>query len=145
MKRLSPNELDEIGRRLAEIGEEEERLRGQLKEQIGEFGFTPPRAEKSKRLEGSEYYFTLSSSSSTEVRDSEVERIAEACPASLFTQLFIKVTSYKLSKTANVLLSGTLPAEAPRNLRQMFAKAVKVSDGAPRLRIEKLAAASATA
>jgi uncharacterized protein YjeT (DUF2065 family) len=145
MKRLSPGELDEIARRLAEISEEEERLRGQLKEQITEFGFTPPRADKSKRIEGAVFAFTLSTSSTTEIRDTEVERIEAACPDSLFRQLFTKVTSYKLAKGATVLLSGTLPTEAPRNLRKMFAKAVKVSDGAQRLRVERLSAATATA
>jgi hypothetical protein len=37
--------------RSGEIELEEEKLRSKLQEQIEEFGFTPPRAEKSKRLE----------------------------------------------------------------------------------------------
>jgi hypothetical protein len=138
MKRLSTSELDKIGLRLTEIEEEDERLRGQLKEQIQEFGFSPPQSEKSKRLEGSDFRFTLSTSSSTEIRDAEVERIRDACPDSLFRKLFISVTKYKLAGGATTLLAGILPEEAPRNLRQLFSKAVIVSDGAARLRVEKL-------
>ena len=140
MKRLSVAELDKIGLRLTEIEEEDERLRGQLKEQIQEFGFSPPRSDKSKRIEGTAFRFTLSSSTSTEIRDAEVERIRDVCPDSLFQKLFIRVTRYKLASGATALLAGILPEEAPRNLRQLFSKAVIVSDGTPRLRAERLEA-----
>jgi hypothetical protein len=60
---------------LEEIGLAEENLRSKLQEQIEEFGFTPPRAEKSKRLEGSLYQFTVSRGITAEIKDAEVERI----------------------------------------------------------------------
>lgn len=143
MKRLSTSELDQIGLRLEEIAEEEERLRGDLKLQLEEFGFSPPRSEKSKRLETASYRFTLSSSSNTEIRDAEVERIRANCPNFLFQKLFVEVTKFKLASGATTLLAGTLPEEAPRNLRQMFSKAVVVTDGSSRLKVENLAEAAA--
>jgi hypothetical protein len=138
MKRLSQTDLDGIGSRLLELEAEKDRLNSQLKDQIEEFGSTPPRAEKSKRLQGSLFQFTLSTSTSTEVRDAEVERIRDACPAGIFSQLFIAVTKYKLAKGATMLLAGTLPEDAPRDLRRMFSRAVSVTEGSPRLRIERL-------
>jgi hypothetical protein len=75
VKRMTPQELDDAAVRLEEIGLEEEKLRSKLQERIEEFGFTPPRAEKSRRLEGSFYQFTVSRGLTTEVKDAEVERI----------------------------------------------------------------------
>lgn len=143
MRRLSTSELDKIGLRLEEIEEEEERLREDLKLQLGEFGFSPPRSEKSKRLETLKYRFTLSSSSNTEIRDAEVERIRANCPDFLFQKLFVEVTKFKLAGGATTLLAGTLPEEAPRNLRQLFSKAVVVTDGSLRLKVENLVEATA--
>jgi hypothetical protein len=143
MKRFSSDELDAIGQRLEELESETDRLRTQLFEQVREFGFTPPRAEKSKRLIGPVFTFTLSSSQSTEIHDSEIERIREACSDGLFWQLFLTVTTFKLATGATALLAGKLPEGAPRNLRQLFSRAVVLKEGAPRLRIEKAAAESA--
>jgi hypothetical protein len=94
MMRLSPWELDAAVARLERIGLEEKRLRSELLEQVTEFGFTRPRAEKSKRLLGNEFEFTLSRSQSTEIRDAEVEGIRTVCPSRLFGQLFLVVTKY---------------------------------------------------
>jgi hypothetical protein len=138
MQRLAPAKLDALGLRLEELAAEQEQIREQIKEQIENFGSIPPRAEKSKRVEGEQFRFTLSSSSRTEIRDADVERIKEACPKPLFSQLFIEVTKYKLAKTATMLLSATLPEDAPRNLRVMFQKAVQIVEDSPRLKIERV-------
>jgi hypothetical protein len=138
MRRLSPSDLDQLGQRLEEIAAEEEKIRAQLREQIENFGSVPPRAEKSRRIEAEEFRFTLSSSSRTEIRDADVERIREACSASLFSQLFVAVTKYKLAKSATMLLAATLPEDAPRNLRTMFQKAVQIVEDSPRLKIERI-------
>jgi hypothetical protein len=138
MRRLSLSDLDQLGQRLEEIAAEEEKIRAQLREQIENFGSVPPRAEKSRRIEAEEFRFTLSSSSRTEIRDADVERIKEACPASLFSQLFVAVTKYKLAKSATMLLAATLPEDAPRNLRTMFQKAVQIVEDSPRLKIERI-------
>lgn len=137
MKRMTPHDLDEAAGRLEQIGLEEEKLRSKLLEQIEEFGFTPPRAEKSKRLEGSLYQFTVSRGIATEIKDSEVEKIRQACPGTLFDRLFRSVTKYKLAEGATLVLASRLPVDAPRNLRMMFNRAVTTTESAPRLRIEK--------
>jgi len=144
MKRLSPGELDATAARLEALQAEEEGLRTKLQEQVNEFGFTPPRAEKSKRLTGEVYEFTVTRGLSTEVKDSEVERIRQVCPGALFDRLFRVVTKYKLTDGATLVLAGRLPADAPRNLRMMFNRAVETKETAPRLRIEKIEAEVST-
>ncbi len=57
---MTAEELDATAARLEEIRVEEENLRSKLQEQVEEFGFTPPRAEKSKRLAGALYQLTVS-------------------------------------------------------------------------------------
>lgn len=143
MRRLPASDLDALGLRLEEIAAEEEKIRAQIKEQIEAFGSIPPRAEKSRRLEAEEFRFTLSSSSRTEIRDADVLRIKEACPAPLFSQLFVEVTKYKLAKSATMLLAAKLPEGAPRNLRTMFSQAVQIVEDSPRLKIERIQAEAA--
>jgi hypothetical protein len=143
-KRMSESELDEAAQRLEEIRVEEDRLRAKLLEQVEEFGFTPPRAEKSKRVEGEIYQFTVSVGITTEIKDSEVERIREVCPGVLFDKLFKTVTRYKLADGATMLLASRLPVDAPRNLRLMFSRAVETKETSPRLRIEKIVAECST-
>ncbi len=138
MRRLPPSDLDALGLRLEAIALEEEQIRTRIREQITEFGSVPPRAEKSRRIESEQFRFTLSSSSRTEIKDAEVERIKEACPRPLFAKLFIEVTKYKLAKSATLLLAASLPEEAPRNLRALFAKAVQIIEDSPRLKIERV-------
>ncbi len=143
MKRLPPAELDAIAVRLEEIGLEEEGLRSQLLDQVEEFGFTPPRADKSKRIAGALYQFTVSRGITTEIKDAEVERIHQTCPSALFNRLFRTVTKFKLADSATQVLASRLPDYAPRNLRLMFSRAVETKETAPRLRIERIAAESA--
>jgi len=135
---MSPLELDDAAAKLEQIGLEEGILRSKLQEQIEEFGFTPPRAEKSKRLEGTLYQFTVSRGITTEIKDAEVERIRQACPGTLFDRLFRSVTKFKLAEGATLVLASRLPVDAPRNLRMLFNRAVTTTESAPRLRIEKL-------
>src|SRR3954463_12781404 len=92
MKKLSAIEIDELAERLQEIDAEADAIRDQLKEQIEAYGFIPPRAEKSKRVEGLAYRATVSVSSSTTVIDTEVAKIREACDESVFSVLFRTVT-----------------------------------------------------
>lgn len=138
MKRLSTAELDLRACRLEKLEQECEDIKDELKEQVMEFGSTPPRAEKSKRIATDRYQLTLSTSTSTEIKDGEVERIRIACDDGLFAQLFTEVKKYKLCASAMKLLAGPLPRGAPSNLRRLFAAAVVTKEGAPRLRIEKI-------
>lgn len=137
---MTPQELDSTASRLEEIGREEEVLRSKLQEQVEEFGFTPPRAEKSKRLEGALHQFTVTRGLTTEIKDTEVDRIRQVCPGALFDRLFKTVTKFKLADGATIALASRLPADAPRNLRLMFSRAVETKPTAPRLRIEKIEA-----
>src|SRR5258706_11241305 len=136
--RMSTGALDLAAARLEEIGLEEEKLRSELQEQVEEFGFTPPRADKSKRLHGIFYQFTLTVGLTTEVKDAEVERIRAVCPDGLFKKLFKTVTKYKLADGATLALAERLPEGAPRNLRMLFSKTVETKEAAPRLRVEKI-------
>ena len=136
--RMSADALDLAAARLEELGAEQERLRAELRQQVEEFGFTPPRADKSKRLLGIFYQFTLTVGLTTEVKDAEVEKIRQACPDALFKRLFKTVIRYKLADGATVALADPLSKGAPRNLRMMFSKAVETKEAAPRLRVEKI-------
>jgi hypothetical protein len=142
---MMAEELDVAAARLEQIHMEEEKLRSQLQEQVEEFGFTPPRAEKSKRLVGTLYEFTVSRGLTTEIKDSEVERIRQVCPGILFDRLFRTVTKFKLAEGATMVLASRLPADVPRNLRLMFSRAVETKETAPRLRIEKAECSMPTA
>jgi hypothetical protein len=137
--RMTADALDLAAARLEELGAEQERLRTELRQQIEEFGFTPPRADKSKRLHGTFYQFTLTVGLTTEVKDAEVESIAAVCPDALFKRLFKRVIRYKLADGASLALADPLTKGAPRNLRMMFSKAVETKETAPRLRVEKIA------
>ena len=130
--------------RLEQIALEEEKLRSKLQEQVEEFGFTPPRAEKSKRLISTLYQFTVSRGLTTEIKDVEVERIRQVCPGVLFDRLFRTVTKFKLAESATQVLASRLPEDAPRNLRLMFSRAVETKESSPRLRIEKAQAECTT-
>ena len=137
-KRMTADELDDAAIRLEEIGLEEERLRSKLLREVEQFGFTPPRAEKSKRLEGSAYQLTVSRGLTTDIKDSEVERIRQVCPGILFDSLFRTITKFKLADGATSVLARRLPADAPCNLRLRFGRAAETKETSPRLRIEKL-------
>jgi len=138
MKRPTAEELDQAAARLEQIGIEEGELRSQLQEWVEEFGFTPARAEKSKRLEGITYQFTVSRGFTTEVKDVEVEKIRQNCPGFLFDQLFKAITKFRPAEGAMQLLANRLPVDAPRNLRLWFSRAVETKETSPRLRIEKV-------
>jgi hypothetical protein len=141
---MTVEELDLAAARLEQIRREEATLRLKLQEQVGECGSTPPRAEKSKRLAGAIYQFTVSHVLTTEIKDAEVERIRQTCPGVLFDRLFRTVTKFKLADSATQVLASRLPADAPRNLGLMFSRAVENKETAPRLRIEQIVAECAT-
>ena len=140
MKRLTAEELDAKALRLEEIEAEAAELRSMLRDQVEEFGFAPPRSEKSKRLSGELYQFTVTRGVSVEIKDVEVERLRQVCPGTLFDRLFRTVAKFKLVEGASMVLASRLPVDAPRNLRRMFSRAVETVETAPRLRIEKVEA-----
>jgi hypothetical protein len=113
----------------------------QLLEMVKEHGTTPPRAEKSLRLEGDEWEVTVSEGQGVTVKKAAVEKIFKALKKAglhltFFRKLFKEETSYKLAKGAQSLMAQTLPEGAPSNLRKMFTDAVQIRDKAPRLTVE---------
>ncbi len=141
---MTAEELDLTATRLEDMRLEEANLRSKLQKQVEEFGFTPPRAEKSKRLAGTLYQLTVSRGLTTEIKDAEVERIRAACPDDLFGRLFQAVTKFKLTDGATLTLANPLPEDAPRNLRLMFSRAVETKETSLRLRIDKINVGCAT-
>jgi len=141
---MTAKELDNTVERLEEIRVEEEVLRSTLLEQVEAFGFSPARAEKSRRLETDLHQLTVTTGTTTEIKDTAVERIRLACPRGLFDQLFCMVTKWKLAPGATQILADRLPAGAPRHLRMWFNRAVIVKETGPRLRIEKVEAECST-
>jgi hypothetical protein len=108
---------------------------------VEQWGSTPPRAEKSKRLTGNDFQFTLSLGSSTEIKDAEVLRIKEVCAEEIFERLFRErrpSISYRKARSSS--WPALFQKAAPRNLRQLFARAFSVKPKAPSLTIKKLVA-----
>jgi len=138
MRRMSADQLDLQAVRLEKLEAEYDQLREELKAQVAEYGSTPARAEKSKRLTGNLYQFTVSEGSSTEIKDTEVLRLKEVCEPAVFEKLYREETVYKQSKGFQEFLAGTLPKNAPRNLRQLFARTYTVKPKGPSLTIKKL-------
>lgn len=137
--KLSVKALDELCDRRATLTEELKKLNATLQDQVQNHGFTPPRANKSKRLQGERWQMTVTIGTSTEIRDNVVEVIERACPAALFEKLFQKVTSYKLVAGATQLLAAPkLPEGAPKNLRTSFFKAVQTEPKAPSLSVKRI-------
>jgi hypothetical protein len=136
MSKLKDNELDAMVLNIRESEEQARLLRALLKEQVQEFGFCPPRAEKSKRLETAIYQLTVSVGTKVTLRDNEIEKIRQACEDEIFEHLFVSCTRYSLHKGALLYLSASLPKNAPRNLRQMFQCAVLLEEQTPSLKIE---------
>jgi hypothetical protein len=104
-------------------------------------GTTPPRAEKSLRIEGDEWEVTVSEGQSVSVKKAVVSKIFAALKRkglhlTFFRDLFTEEKTYKLAKGAQELMSKPLPAGAPSNLRKLFTEAVQIKDKAPRLTVE---------
>ncbi len=113
-------------------------INDKLKAQVETHGYTPAGAEKSKRIDGTKWQLTVSTGSTTEIRDAGVAAIEKSCPSDLFSKLFRRETKYKLVDGATMLLAGKLPAGAPSNLRKLFAAAVVVKTRAASLSVKLL-------
>ena len=109
MRHLTGGELDAKAIRLEEIEAEADALRSTLREQVEEFGFAPPRSERSKRLSGELYQFTVTRGVSVEIKDAEVSVLRQVCPGTHFERLFRVVTKFKLVEGAAQVLASRLP------------------------------------
>jgi hypothetical protein len=116
-------------------------LGDQLIEMTQRHGGTPPKAEKSLRIEGDDWIVTVSEGQSVTVKKAAVEKIftsLKRCGLHLtfFRDLFVAESTYKLQKGAQALMAKPLPSGAPSNLRKLFADAVQIKDKAPRLTVD---------
>lgn len=116
--------------------------RARLIELTREYGSTAPRAWKTRRLCGSDYEIRVSEAQEITVDMRAAMRVKHACIRSgtgrLFRRLFRKVETFILAPGAERLLDqARLPEDAPRNLRALFARAVRVRELAPHVEVGK--------
>jgi hypothetical protein len=112
----------------------------QLIEMTQLHGVTPPRAEKSLRIEGDEWEVTVSEGQSVSVNKTAAAKVLASLKRAglmpFFRKLFIVEAQYKLAKGAQALIALPLPKGAPSNLRKLLAAAVQIKDKAPRLTVD---------
>lgn len=115
-------------------------LGDQLITMVKAHGTTPPRAEKSLRLEGDEWEVTVAEGQSVSVNKAAAAKVLASLKRAglirFFRKLFTIETSYKLAKGAQALIAKPLPPGAPSNLRKLLAEAIQIKDKAPRLTVE---------
>lgn len=103
-------------------------------------GVTPPKAEKSLRIEGDDWEVTVSEGQSVSVNKAAAAKVLASLKRAglmaFFRKLFVVEAQYKLAKGAQALIALPLPKGAPSNLRKLLAQAVQIKDKAPRLTVE---------
>jgi|SRR5579884_395402 len=145
---LTAKEIDELAFKYDQLDAEIEKQKETLSRKKDELirltqthGTVPPRAVKSKRIEGEEWEVTVSMGQSVEINGNAVVKIRKALYAKrlvdFFARLFEKVESYKMVKGAQELMAKPLPPTAPRKLRQWFAEAVQINDKNPSLKVAR--------
>jgi hypothetical protein len=126
---------------LAVAEDEVKDLRKVIIARVKEEGSYPPRATKTRVLAGDEFELRVTEPTEISVDSKTAERIKAACLRAgvgrLFPKLFRRVETYTLAGGAEKLLNGKLPERAPRNLRGLFARAVRVKDLSPQVEVKK--------
>ena len=119
------------------------RHRQALIELVQEHGQYPPRATKTLALSGNEYELRVTTPIEVTVDTRKALNVRFACMNSgaggrLFRRLFKKIETFVLVQGADELINQPkLPERAPRNLRSLFARAVKIRELAPQLEVRK--------
>ncbi len=132
----------QLAAKAEQANEELGRFRLQLIELVKRDGAVPPRATKTKALAGNEYELRVSQPLEVSVDTGVAERIGtklrlHGC-GELFQKLFRTVETYVLADGAEKLIGRKLlPKRAPRNLRALFARAVRVRELTPQLEVRK--------
>jgi hypothetical protein len=113
---------------------------------IETYGYVPPNAEKSRRLDGVEMVATMTVGSSVEVKSDPVTklqlRLSHFKKPRVFKQLFSKTIKYSLVKDASTSLKlaiQTLPAEAQAEILVLFTSCFEVNTNTPSLKVETVA------
>jgi len=126
---LDQQNLDELRERIVKLV---------LKE-----GQAPARAAKTLALRGEEYELRVSRPVEISVDGKAALRLKLACARAgagrIFGRLFRKVETFVPVDGADRLMEK-VPARAPRNLRSLFARALRVRELAPQLEIRELKA-----
>jgi hypothetical protein len=106
---------------------------------ISEFGFSPDKAPKTKRLEGEEFYLDATFGQSTSVVKKNVDKFAEQLgqdgDQGFFPAFFITENSYIVSPEANTYL-GNISQKA----RNLFAKCLRTVQQKPKVNAESKSA-----
>jgi hypothetical protein len=114
--------------------------RAELLELVHQFGSTPPKADKSKRVEGNLWQVTAQYGHSITVDDVAADRLLEACVSSLgpkkggrfFHRIFQSSIRYSLCEGAYELIASSSVAD---KMRSLFSAAVKIVPKAPALKV----------
>jgi len=119
-----------------------DQLRDRLLELVERHGHVPARSTKTRALIGEQFEIRVSRPVEVTVDTQTAEHIKWACAAAdvgrLFRRLFRRVETYVLVNGAEKLINGDrLPPRAPRNLRSLFARALRVRELAPQLEVRK--------
>jgi hypothetical protein len=116
-----------------------DRIRGRLTALVLAEGQAPPRASKTIALVGEAYEARVSRPVEVTVDRAAALRIRDACRRAgcqrLFGKLFRRVEMFVLAGRSEALLDKRLPARAPRGLRAMFARAVRVRELPPQIEV----------
>jgi hypothetical protein len=117
---------------------------------IETYGYVPPNAEKSRRLDGREMVATMTVGSSVEVKSDPVTklqlRLSHYKKPRVFKSLFSKTIKYSLVKDASVSLKigiTSLPAEAQAEILALFASCFEVNTNTPSLKVDTVSAVKA--
>ncbi len=121
-------------------------LRDQLIDMIQEHGFLPPRASKSKRIQGDEWKVTLSQGQSVEVDGTIAREIRKALKligrVRYFRKLFRPEIVYVLAngsqKALACLAEVGIPAPDHRDIISLYNRAVAIKDKSPSLEVEPM-------
>jgi hypothetical protein len=116
----------------------------QIEQMIRDHGFLPPRAKKSKRIQGEEYKATLSQSHGVEVDSTAVQRfytkLKEWKLSRAFRRLFKRELVFVLNDGAQAHVT-TLVTKFPGiagELQLLFAQTLKIESRSPYLDVEPL-------
>ena len=120
-------------------------LQAKITAQVTQHGFVPTNAEKSRRLETTEFVATVTIGTSVDINDDKVTELelvmSQARVTKLFPQLFVRRVEYSLAATAAKVMESTRwPKRYAERITLLYALAFKTKPKAPGLSVESRAA-----
>jgi hypothetical protein len=116
----------------------------QIEEMIAAHGFLPPRAKKSKRIQGEEYKATFGQSHSVDVDSTAVRRLfsymKEWGLARFFRKLYKREEIFVLADDAQELIAklATKPSGFAGQLQLLFAQTLRIEGRSTSLKVEPI-------